>query len=179
MNRAELKFSLGATFGGPTFWPGLILIAASLFGFFSSDHYTTRILFALIIPFGVILVLSFKVLVISIEPPSIRTGYNLLLFNWTAKTIDVSQFNTVELRLYSDIETFQKIPQSTTVRTKVYEVYLKSETSRELVFESTNYSKALDFFKTASTQLNLEPINAYQIWRSSISKKRMTNEARK
>ena len=172
MNKNQLEYQMGATFSGTPFWIGLILIASSIIGILSSEYLLVKIILALLIPVGVIFLLSFKRAAISLNEKKFEEYYNLIFFRLTEKALSINDYDSAELRLYSDIETFQKIPQSTTVRTKVYEVYLINDSSKDLIFESTDYKIASRLLDDLSIRFNLETINSYKLWQQEILRKR-------
>lgn len=172
MKQSKLKYSKGATFSGVLFWIGLAIIAVSTYALFLSESLGYKMALSVSIAIGIFCSLSIKGTIICLDRKTVEHYYELLFTKFIYKTISADDYDFLELRLYSDIESFQKIPQSTTVRTKVYELYLVHQNSRELILESTNYKKALQMLNDVSLALEIQPANAYEEWKKEILQNR-------
>ena len=95
------------------------------------------------------------------------------MFKLRHQRIDLQNVQKIELRLFSENQGMNMLSISTTVRTKVYELYLKTNNQKEmLIAESTDYQKATHLMNTLAEGLNIDAENKYEEWKLRMRKRR-------
>lgn len=169
----QLVYSEGATFSGISFLLGLITISLAVYNLFHSPNLLSLTFWSLLLIPGIILLLAIQGVRFDFSKKEAHQYLDLLLIKIPYEKINLQPFKAVELRLFSENQTMNMTSISTTVRTRVYELYLKSgDSSQILIMESTDYAKALSLMKALSAGLNISAENKYEEWIQRVKNKR-------
>ena len=162
----QLDYKEGITFSGLPFWVGLSLIIFSTFIFITNETTISRVLSISCASIGFLSLLSIRGILFNFETKKALKYVNFLVFKLKYMNMDLQNMQTIELRLFSENQGMNMLSISTTVRTKVYELYLtENSKKRTLVAESTDYSKAIQLMNKLSEGLNIVAENKYEEWK--------------
>lgn len=122
MISSPLHHKEGITLSGLPFWIGLIWIVGSILLYVSKE--TNNLTTFLLVAIGTIPLLSIKGVRFDFEAKTASKYVDFLLFKWKYQIMNLEKMETIELRLFSENQKMNMLSISTTVRTRVYELYL-------------------------------------------------------
>lgn len=159
----QFTYSEGASFSGVSFWLGLVVIVFSITLMINSADTISFIFSILGIIIGAVLFLSIKGIKFNLDEKKAYRFSNLILTRVTYDVIDLSAFDSVELSLFSEAQTMNMKSITTTVRTKVFEIYMRSGKAKKvLILETTDYKRAKEILAKLTDSLNITSKNRYE-----------------
>jgi hypothetical protein len=154
------KISHKITFQGFISTFGLILTITGIITLFAASYIILSIL-ALFI--GLVLFLSIRGVMIDYKSMRIKAFLDILIFkigNWR----DLSEFDTIGLRLFTASQTMNMVSISNTYTTTLFEVCLQGKKPCDLILkEFTDYSIAKTFLQKYSAKLKLTSIDSFAL----------------
>ncbi len=165
----------GITLSGPLFWIGALLAGFSVYKMVEGMEIDGNQLYAIPLLLGLILIFSGEGNILDFQNKKLILYHSFLSFKYLYRTVDITDFKQVDLVLFSENQTYRsanRVPNSTTIRTRVYELRLKNDSENHLVSETTDYEKAKLMLNEISEGLNIEGINQYQAWRERMVSRR-------
>lgn len=151
------KISHKITFQGFISTCGLILTIIGIITLLLVNYFILSIIVSLI---GLVLFLSIRGVMIDYKSMRVKVFLDILIFkigNWH----NLSEFNTMELKLFTESQTMNMVSISNTYTTTIYEVCLQGENSCDLILkEFTDYTIAKTFLQKYSAKLKLNSIDS-------------------
>ena len=149
---------------------GLISTIAGIITLFIVNYLILSIIATLI---GFLLFLSIRGVMIDNKSMRIKAFLDLLIFkigNWR----NLSEFDIIELKLFTESQTMNMESISNTYTTTIFEVFLKGKNTSDIILkEFTEYGKAKTFLEKYSIKLQLESNDMF----ASILEKRDEHNA--
>lgn len=168
----EKVYSNGIGFNGPLFWIGAVIAGFSVYKMTELGSFEQYQIFALPLLIGLILLFSGEGNILDCKNKKLILYRNFIFIKYRYKTVEISDFRQVDLVLFSENQNFNmasRVPQTTTVRSRVYELRLKNLSENLLIAESTDYEKAKEMLKEIAEGLKIEGIDQYKAWRQRVA----------
>ena len=90
------------------------------------------------------------------------------------KTYDISETDSVTLKLFSQNQRMNNLSQSSNVRTRTYEITVNTKKQKILVSDSTDYDKSLKTMEQLGELLEVETENKYEKMKASLQERGRT-----
>jgi hypothetical protein len=152
------KISHKITFQGFISTCGLILTIIGIITLFLANYFIFSIIASLI---GLVLFLSIRGVMIDYKSMRVKAFLDILIFkigNWR----NLSEFDTIELKLFTESQTMNMVSISNTYTTTIFEICLQGKNSCDLILkEFTDYSVAKVFLQKYSIKLKLKSIDLF------------------
>ena len=148
------------TFQGLISTCGLILTLIGIITLFIANYFILSLIATLI---GMLLFLSIRGVIIDNKSMRIKAFLDILIFKigtWR----NLSEFDTIELKLFNESQTMNMVSISNTYTTSIFEVCVRGKNSCDLILkEFTDYSIAKTFLQKYSAKLKLNSIDSFAL----------------
>lgn len=171
MKPNKLQHKEGLSFSGAPFWLGLFSLALATSVFYLSESTILRIIAGLAGIWGIISLPAIISVEFDLNQRLVKKYYYFILFKYPYETLDLSKIESIELKLYTDTNSHNMLSISTTVRTRVFELYALRKDQKTLIAESTDYKYATKLLHELSEGLQIPGHDLYAEWRSQLKSK--------